>query len=665
MADSGKIATFQIKIDANAASAEKAAKDLEGFRTAIRSSKDAIENYRMALRAIKGTSDEAKKSRVELKSKIDLESNAIGKANIGIRKAQTEFNKLRTAGKALKVGMAEAATASKGLGDVVTKIGGPLADAKAGLASLGEVLELCVNPTMLLTVAAAVLVTGIIAAGVAFVGATVALAGFMVESANALRAMGLMREAATGSAQNAENFGTVIDDLSDKLATPKAKLNDLAVALGRTLGQSKLSGQGIEDTFTAVASASEAMGDETGRALQAIIDRGKTFGRTGIGLRELTPHGLKFENVAANLAKNLHISMAKARLELLTSTANVNEVAKALKESVNARFGEVNAKKLLDLNVILAKFHENLEGLTKGFQKSGLEPVLALLKSLADRFSDTTSTGHSLQIALTAFGTALGTLATASGPAAGNMIDYLVNGFLHFIIWTLKATNAIIRFSQSATDMAILKGVLIVIAAAAGVTAAALGLVAVILGVIVAAGVAAVGAIGLMAKMLYDVVAGVFGLDWGGIGTAIVQGIASGIESAWEGLKNTVTNMANKVKDVFANAIGAHSPATAFMPLGRAIPQGVAAGVVGGTGEATQAVATMAVAAGAAGGSAGGSATGGSKTEQHFIFQISGTGSPEATAELLQSPSLLGALTHAVEIANRGLGFPIQTPAGG
>ena len=636
-----------------------------------------MEEYRLALKAIKGTSDEDKKAREALRGKIELESNSVAKANVGLRKAQAEMAKLRVAGRALKEAMNDTGGAAKDLGDVVSKIGGPLSSAKDSLSTLGEVLELCVNPTVLLGAAAAVVVTAFIAAGVAFAGAAVSLARFAVESANVLRAQGLMREAATGSAQNAAAFGTVIDALSDKLATPKAKLNELGVALGKALGQSKVSGQGIEDTFTAVASASEAMGDDTGRALQAIIDRGKTFGRTGIGLRELQPHGLKFEDVAGNLAKNLHISMQKARLELLTQTANVDAVAKALKDTVNNRFGEVNAKKLLDLDVILAKFHENIQGLTKGFKDSGLEPVLKLLKSLADRFSDTTSTGHSLQVALTAFGTALGNLATASGPAAGNIVDYLVNGFLHFIIWVLKAENAVIRFSQSATDMAILKGVLTVIAAAAGVVVAALALVAVVIGVVVAAGVAAVGVIGLAFRGIYQLVAGLFEIDWAGIGSSIVDGIGAGITAAWNGLKNVVTNMATKVKDTFADVIGAHSPATAFMPLGRAIPQGVAVGVEADTGKATQAVSTMAVAAtgeadpgsagGAAGGPGGGSgATGGAgKTEQNFIFQISGTGSPEATAELLQSPSLLGALTHAVEIANRGLGFPTQSPAGG
>jgi hypothetical protein len=666
MADSsGKTATFTVKIAADGSQADKAAKDLDRLKVAIGGSKDKIEEYRIALRALKGTDDAVKASREALKAKIDLERDAIGRNNIAMRKAQTVLETLKKKTDAVKASTGDFAKA-------VGKVGGPVADATEKLSGFKEVLGLVTSPTVALGVAAAVAALGVTAA---FIDGAVAVAKFVAESANALRAMGLMREAATGSAQNAYNLGTVIDSLSDKLATPKERLNELATGMARALGQSKVSGQGIEDTFEAVARASDAMGDATGAALQSIIDRGKLWGRTGIGRFELQPHGLKFEDVAGALAKNLKIGLQQAEYQLLTGTAKVDAVAKALKDSVNKRFGEVNSKKLLDLNVIFQKFHENLAGLAKNVN---LEPVLKALKQTADLFSDTTSTGHSLMVAITAIGTALGVVAKDGTPLMVSAVEHLILGFIVAVNWTLKAVLAFYQLKDSLTagrgEMAVLQTGLIIIAAAAGLTALAVLAVGAALGVVVGLAAAFVGSIGLAFYNLYTWVKKAIDFDWAGLGRQVIAGIEFGIQDSWSRLKNTVTDLAVKIRDTFKNALGIHSPSAVFAVQGRAIPAGVAVGVEAGTSAATDAVQGMAVAtttaapiaqSGAAGASGVSGVSGGPQApSQSFVFNISGTGSPEETAKVLQSPSVLDALTHAIEVANRTLGFPTQSPAG-
>ena len=118
-----------------------------------------------------------------------------------------------------------------------------------------------------------------------------------------------MREAVAGNTANATAWGHQIDWLSLKLATSKDELNALVVATEKAFRGTRISGKGLVDTFTAVATASSAAGADVGKALQSIMERGKLSGRFSLGFKapgisELQGTGLDFKDVAAALAKN-------------------------------------------------------------------------------------------------------------------------------------------------------------------------------------------------------------------------------------------------------------------------------------------------------------------------------------------------------------------------
>lgn len=69
---------------------------------------------------------------------------------------------------------------------------------------------------------------------------------------------------------------------------------------------------------------------------------------------------------------------------------------------------------------------------------------------------------------------------------------------------------------------------------------------------------------------------------WEGAGRSIVQGLWSGIQGAWEWLKNNVKTALDNLLEWINNAIGAHSPADAYKPTGRYMAQGISAGFTEG-----------------------------------------------------------------------------------
>src|SRR5262249_6046379 len=155
------------------------------------------------------------------------------------------------------------------------------------------------------------------------------------------------REAAAGNAKDATAWGHRIDWLSMKVSTSKDKLNELAVAIEKSLRGTRVSGAGMVDTFKAVATAGAAMGDDVGSALNQLLTRGKMTGTFGLNPQELIGTGLKFKTVAAQLAKDLNIGLDEASMALLTHRVRLDAGAKAVREVVEKQFGDINARKML------------------------------------------------------------------------------------------------------------------------------------------------------------------------------------------------------------------------------------------------------------------------------------------------------------------------------
>lgn len=78
---------------------------------------------------------------------------------------------------------------------------------------------------------------------------------------------------------------------------------------------------------------------------------------------------------------------------------------------------------------------------------------------------------------------------------------------------------------------------------------------------------------------------------WIDIGTAIVEGIKSGITGAWESLKTLLGTLAGELPGPLKTVLGIHSPSTVFADqVGAQIPAGIAQGITANAGTVTSAL---------------------------------------------------------------------------
>lgn len=83
-----------------------------------------------------------------------------------------------------------------------------------------------------------------------------------------------------------------------------------------------------------------------------------------------------------------------------------------------------------------------------------------------------------------------------------------------------------------------------------------------------------------MLPMIFDAIINAFkGVDWGGIGKDIINGLIEGLKSMLSSLKNTVTDIAGSIADNFKSFLGIHSPSTLFMEYGVYTGEGYAIGI--------------------------------------------------------------------------------------
>lgn len=651
MAD--KTATFSTKFVGNAASVSAMGAALEALRASIEKSQIAIKQQGATLRSLRGSSEEVTGARKTLQTSIDAERDAVSRHTLALIKAGTSYDALAKKTKA-------ASSTAKEFEKAVSSVGGPVADASSKVSALSSVLELCQNPMVALGVVAAALVLGVTALAAATIAATSALAKFALESANVLRAQGLAREAIAGTSEDAARMGHQLDFVAQKLATPREKLNDLYVSIRKTFDGTRISGQGMVDTFAAVASASEAAGDDVGRSLLGILERSKRFGRVGLNPFELQgTGGPQFADIAAALAKQTKIGVDRARLELLTGRVPIDAAAAAIAAAVETRFGLVNAKKLLDLNVLSTKLHENWINLTKGIS---LEPLLVGLKQVVDLFSETSSTGQTLQAFFTSFGGLVSAAFQAALPYVITGLKEAINLALRFAIGLVDLASTVWDFAHSAvgtiafrTGLILLAGSFVVLATVAIAAFAAMGVAAAtVVAPFVAIGTAVAGVITAVQWLATQ--------DWPKIGAAIVDGITRGLASKWEELKAKVASLADGITGVFRAALGIHSPSTVFALYGRNTVEGFAQGVTQSQSEAYQAVSQLAPAPAEASGQPSGAGGGGGAITIRVEFHFQG-GSAREAAAAVSDPSVLGQVTHALEVAARSLGIPTRSPA--
>ncbi len=664
MAEKGT--TYRIDLAGNAPEvADDAADAMSKLRERLDASTSSLKGLEGAYKRMNQATVVDIASAKQLKDRIQEQKNALAGLHLEALKAGTSYEQLTAGAKktaaaqdALKKKLEASAVKSekanvdgfKGALQSASPAAAGLADKLGGLSDFLGKTEggLAVAGTALVAVAAAAVAAtvAIVALGVA---AAVAFGKFVIESADAARSANLLRLAVAGSADNAKALGNQVDELARKVPTSKAAINDLAVSLTK----SGLGGQTLVDTLNAVSVASAAVGDETGNKLKEIVDRSKLMGRMALSPLELVGTGLSFDEVASSLATNLNVGIGEAKAALAQGRVKLGDGAAALRTAVEAKFGKINAAKMISLDTITAKLKENLGGLTKDIN---LEPLLAGLAELGDLISPSTVTGEGVKKLVTVLGQGLVDAVKMSLPVVKGAIQGMVLLALDLYIAYLKIRIALrdtFGDPKITTDIdALSTGIMV-----GKIALVALGIAAIMTGGFLLAAFApiviVVGAIGL--AILGTVLAFKALYDWAaGAGPAIVDGLKAAIDPV-----GTVgSSIGEKLKTGFKDAIGWHSPPAFFVKGGKESGQAFASGYeTESTASAARSGAAAMVAS--AGNDNGGARGGGGPTQ--LIVHIHADG---ASAKDLSEPGFLSRLTKAVEDAVRNGGSePDGAPA--
>lgn len=628
---SAQEAQFSIRLDDQVSDpAEEAAQSVDDLRNRILQGESAVKAMSTTLRRLKGSTDDVKKAKDQLKARINAEKDAVSKSQVALLNAKDSTGRL--------------AGAKRVLSGVVSS----LKERFSGLVSGQKLSESGMGA---LKFAAVGLAAALVAVAAATAGGLVALGKFIIEGANAARNVQLAREALTGSAEQAGALGSQVDALSRKLPTAKSELNELAASLIK----SGVQGQTLVDTFNAIGQASAALGDEAGNKLKALVDRGRIAQNFSIGAdigEDLRGTGLQRDDVAKALAARMKVGVDQARLALAEGRVKLGDGAAALKDAVEKKFGGINLRKMLSLETIGQKIHERLASLTSGVN---LEPLLKGFSELADLFDESTVAGAGLKQLVQVFGENIVGGFTKGLPLAKQFFKGLVIGALQATIMFLQLRNSLIKtFGGNET----LKGLFSLQSAlkAGQILAGTLVVGLAVIGAAVGAVVAGLAAVGGVVQALTDLGLQfgetIRGIDWANLGASIVDGLLGGIKSGTTKLLSGAKSLAESVKSGFTSALGIHSPSKVFEGYGKNTVEGFQRGVDASAGGASSSINDLGDAPKGGGGRGGPRSV---TVSMPITIQVSG---PNAAAQITD-PNFLSQLTKALEQVLAGAGVPL------
>lgn len=667
MGASDKTTSFRIDVEGNARQYSAETTDsMRELADKITSAMAVTKQLAAAQRSLKGSSEEVKAAKEKLSAAIDQERRGIESANIALLKQGAAYERLvaeqkaaeREADKLAKKQQQAAQNAAlkelTAIRSSLSAIGGPLGEAANKFEALSGVLKGVNGSFGVLKLGAIATVASVLAVTAAIVGATVALVGWIARSADLNRSQQLVREGMAGTAQNAANLGTQVAALAAKVATPTAELN----AMSTELLNVGLNGQQVVDTMNAIAQAGSAAGPKVAGAIEEWITRGARWQRMSLNPLEMQRTGIKFQDVAAEYAKQTGIGIQKARMRLISGAASLGPAAAALRTVVEKQFGAINARKMLQLDQITATFGKHLQTLTTGVD---FERIAKPLGEIMKLFDASTVTGAAMKDIITNIGKAMGDVFAGGVPSIKGFVETLTIAALETEIHMLELRNAI-RDSFAGPLIAQIDpfktalGAVGVVAATAAVGMGAFAVATIsVWGPIVAIGMAITGALYYL-KKFYDYAAGV---DWSYLGTAIGDGIVNGIKATIERVKAAVSSVVDVIKSTFTGAQGMdiHSPSRVSREWGRRIDDGTESGIRDNAGNVQSAVSDM-VPQGPGGGGRGAAGAGSALPEVHI--HLHGVKDGADAVNRLSAPSFLSSLSHAFETMAASAGIASQ-----
>ena len=287
--------------------------------------------------------------------------------------------------------------------------------------------------------------------------------------------------------------------------------------------------------------------------------------------------------------------------------------SKKVLDRVNGLWGATVKAQMLSLSTQSERFHTSLQRLFTGIN---LDPILTGLKSVLDLFSTTTETGKALQFMLQAIFDPLAKAAGPTGLIVKRFFQGMVIAGLSFLITTLKIRNFIkdalgpvfnklgIHMGNASLALwlgkaagAALIGTLVLLSAVigsvvAGITVMMSPMIATmgLIGVVIYGAIKAVGYLTDAFRAGYKWISG---LNWGELGTNLVNGIVHGVKSGAQWVIDAVKNLGTGALEAFKSVLGIRSPSVVFRMQGIQMAAGAAAGVRLGTPRVESSVTQM------------------------------------------------------------------------
>lgn len=520
----------------------EAAHALKALKAQLDADTGALREVRTAMAAMKGTTAANSKEFRDLKAKSLALKESIGQNAQKFAALGGVFKKTASSAHPLE------AELRKLLADV-RAAPGPLGSMAGGL---GELAGLLASPVGLLTAIAG----GMLALAGAAVVATASLLRYGIAQSDVRRTELLRLEGLTTirrwhglAAESAEHLQGAIDRVSDSTAAGRGDLERYTAQLYRA----GLRGQNLQDALEGVATVAQVQGE--GRAMR--------FAQMAAG---------------ANLA---------------------GHSVRRLADDVKARLGGIARRQMLSLDVQSQKLHERLDRIFSGLR---IEGFLGALNEVTSLFSQSTATGRALKtIVETMFNPLLDAMGSGA-PLVKRFFQGMVIGALQLALVIVRTRNWLHRTFGDASlfrgldagKLAVYGGIAVVgafvgvllgLAAVAGVVAASVTLLVAPF-VLIAGAVAAVIA-GVM--KLGDYLAGFRGV-FRSAGDSLVAGLVEGLASGRDRIVGSVRGLANDATSALRDVLQIRSPSRVFADLGTQIPRGLAAGISEGADAATGAV---------------------------------------------------------------------------
>lgn len=406
------------------------------------------------------------------------------------------------------------------------------------------------------------------------------------------------------------------------VATLTAKLVSYAITVADTMRSERLQLEGLSKMrfmFQRTADSADHMLATIDKvAASTPIARGKLVEMT----TQLEKMGLRGNNLTAAL-EGMAIKFSTQGQEAANNfagwAAGANMTGRSvqkLADNVKARLGGIAQKQMESLTVQTLKQQEAMQSL---FGALKIDAFLKARKVLVDMFSQSTESGRALKGMLTRIIQPLIDGVTAALPIVKKF-------FVGIILASLDLGIAFLRvrkwwrqtFGKPSGDSSIdwLRVALVTGKAVVIAFAVALGIVGTVLYVIARPVIFLWGHLARMVTMWSRVKDAISTGDWAGAGKAMLDGLLGSLKAGAKLILGFMYDLGALAVGAFKKAIGASSPAKAFIAVGKTIPEGVGVGVREETPAAQDAVddmikipppsATEGAARGAAGAAVGG-----------------------------------------------------------